>query len=148
MVRVASAFSTHAYAVKAPFFSMIAAAMREGLEQGRPCDVVLAEIQEFVPSYAFYPNLAWQVLGHSDLKGTETENYGPGGVQRWHRATLYQVDALMRTAVAPGKGTARRLSEGPVEFRNFWRNFNSRLPSGDLTPRMGLLFAELQGLRS
>ena len=43
---------------------------------------VLAALQDQIPTYAAYPNLAWQSEGYSDLAGRSYSNYHPDGRQR------------------------------------------------------------------
>jgi len=44
-------------------------------------DVLLAGLQELIPSYAAYPNLAWQRVDFSDMGGTKYSNYSETGGQ-------------------------------------------------------------------
>ena len=44
-------------------------------------DVLLAGLQELIPSYAAYPNLAWQRVDFSDMGKTEYSNYSETGGQ-------------------------------------------------------------------
>ena len=103
LVRVTGAYSTHAYAVRAPHFRRVSEAIRKGASMGMACDVVLADLQKEIPTYAFYPNLAWQQEGHSDVKDAESAAYGKDGVQRWHQDVLSKADREMRGIIAMAK---------------------------------------------
>lgn len=103
LVRATGAYSTHAFAVKAPYFRQISKAIRNGCKAGIPCDVVLASLHQTIPTYAFYPNLAWQESGQSDIKMARTLNYGKDGVQRWHRVSLEEADRSMRILMHESK---------------------------------------------
>jgi hypothetical protein len=136
MVRVKGAYSTHAYAVKAPYFRRVAAAMGRGSRAGIPCDVMLSRLAKEIPSYAFYPNLAWQEPGHSDVKGADSTGYGPDGVQRWHRECLNPTDLAMRNQLAwrnfflcgPGKAWKGMEWSGLPDAR--WKNYGFRSGKG------------------
>lgn len=97
LVEVTGAYSTHAYAVRAPHFKRLSEAIRKGASKGLPCDVVLSEMQKEIPTYAFYPNLAWQHGGHSDVKNADVSSYGKDGVQRWQQNVLLAADKKMRS---------------------------------------------------
>lgn len=106
LVRCTGAYSTHAYAVRGPWLARAAAVIRKGITLGIPCDVALAGLQKEVPAYAFYPNLAWQAEGQSDIKQAFSRGYGPDGVQRWHQPVLRRLDQAMRALLDSGGSRA------------------------------------------
>lgn len=152
LVRVTGAYSTHAYAVRAPFFDQVSRAIRKGASMGLPCDVVLAGLQKEIPAYAFYPNIAWQQDGHSDVKGEGAAAYGKDGVQRWHRDSLRAADSEMRRMIAMERAAAAhpglRLHLGCQHNRiDGWENLDFpeidiRKPLPWPAGAMGLMFLE------
>lgn len=104
LVRVTSAYSTHAYAVRSGYYRQVMEAIREGCRQGQPCDVTLSHLHRQIPTYALYPNLVWQSDGPSDVKGAASSSYGADGVQRWHREILSEADQIMTTLVKADPG--------------------------------------------
>lgn len=146
LIQAGGAYSTHAYAIRRPYFQQIAMAIRQGAMEGKPCDVVLAELQKSIPTYAFYPNLAWQSNGHSDIKQKEAESYSTLGIQRWHKASLLQVDGAMRAYFDAPDGLGSRLNNGPFELKNFWQKFDYKQSSGRLGAGLDLVVGNLQDL--
>ena len=100
VVRVRAAYSTHAYAVRSRWFGRLRRAMRRGIREGLPCDVVLSGLHREIPTYALYPNLAWQTDGFSDVKDGASSAYGRDGVQKWHREVLRETDQKMKQAAS------------------------------------------------
>jgi hypothetical protein len=85
LVRARYALDTHAFAVRAPYYRQVIAALdaRRWGRRGHPgaSDWYLADLHERVPTYACYPNLAWQAVAKSDLAGGSYSNYTPSGEQ-------------------------------------------------------------------
>ncbi|QJE96798.1 beta-1,6-N-acetylglucosaminyltransferase [Luteolibacter luteus] len=86
VVRVTHAVDTHAVAIRAPYYKQV---MRMLDRHGKPdlgvakaSDQFLALLHRKIPTYACYPNLAWQAVSESDLTGTRYSNYGTDGQQR------------------------------------------------------------------
>lgn len=70
---------------------------RRGAPGGiRFSDEKLAWCQRTIPSYAAWPNLAWQRTDYSDTGATEVSQYFPDGRQKAHPAMMAAVDAEMR----------------------------------------------------
>ncbi len=89
LVRVGKALDTHAVAFRAPYFSQILKALR-GTGKGKPVtkyasDVELSNLQKRIPTYAAFPNLAWQAVSPSDIQNRAYSNYGPRGQQLGRR---------------------------------------------------------------
>ncbi len=96
LVRIHESQSTHAYAVRREWIPTVMKAMREGLKTCRPCDLVLVELHQMVPTYGFYPNLAWQRQSYSNITGRTVRPFETDGVQRWQQDTIKELDADMR----------------------------------------------------
>ncbi len=91
LVRVTRAFDFHACAIRAPHFLAARKAMRGGPRNAPHLfhsDVLLSAIHKRVPTYAAFPNLAWQAVEHSDLVGRRYSNYQEDGSQRPYRHVL------------------------------------------------------------
>ena len=82
LVRVTKALDHHAVAIRAPYYLAARAAMGGRVSGAHSSDVLLAALQDQIPTYAAYPNLAWQSEGYSDLAGRSYSNYHPDGRQR------------------------------------------------------------------
>ena len=90
LVRVRYAYDTHAYAVRAkwlPEVAKILDARHAGLPWNREageyaCDVLLARLHETIPTYAAWPNLAWQMQDMSDVANAVYANYTKDGCQK------------------------------------------------------------------
>jgi GR25 family glycosyltransferase involved in LPS biosynthesis len=99
MVRTFGSQSTHAYAVKREAIPKVMHAMRLGLRDCIPCDVVLMDMQKQIPSYGFYPNLAWQRDSYSNITGKVSCYFESDGVQRQLRKSIHQVDHDMKALI-------------------------------------------------
>lgn len=99
LVRIHGSQSTHAYGVKRAYIPQIIKAMREGLKTCRPCDMVLVDLQEIIPTYGFYPNLAWQRESFSNITGKTARSFESDGVQCWQRDSITQLDKSMRERI-------------------------------------------------
>jgi hypothetical protein len=88
LVRVARAFDFHACAIRAPYYLAARKAMR-GAPRNAPhlfhSDVLLSALHRAIPTYAAFPNLAWQAEEHSDLANRSYSNYALDGSQRPYR---------------------------------------------------------------
>jgi len=88
IVRVARALDGHAFAVRRPFYAIVRARMRGLAKRAGGClhsDVLLSSLHRQIPTYAAFPNLAWQAVDRSDLSGITYSNYDPDGSQRRFR---------------------------------------------------------------
>jgi Core-2/I-Branching enzyme len=85
LVRATYALDTHAFAVKAPYYRQVMAALsrreNEIEHHARASDWFLADLHEEIPTYACFPNLAWQAANHSDLMDGTYSNYTASGEQ-------------------------------------------------------------------
>ena len=87
IVRVARAVDTHAFAVRAPYYREIIKVLspwgHRGAARLRNSDALISDLHESIPSYAAWPNLAWQAQdGASDITGLRNGNYTETGEQR------------------------------------------------------------------
>lgn len=88
LVRVTRAFDFHACAIRAPHFLAARKAMRGGCRNAPHLfhsDVLLSALHKTIPTYAAFPNLAWQAVEHSDLANRNYSNYAADGSQRPYR---------------------------------------------------------------
>jgi GR25 family glycosyltransferase involved in LPS biosynthesis len=107
-VRVTSAYSMHAYAIRAEWYERVLAAMRKPDPGGRMpgCDVALTRLSGEIPMYACYPNLAWQAAGFSDLKKMVRSPYGNDGRQLINPRLVKRLEGGMRRQLAALRATA------------------------------------------
>ena len=95
IVRAVKCVDNHAMGVKKEWFRHVLRALRP-CPRNRPkklpnSDVIIAGLQSVIPSYAAYPNLAWQRCGFSDNLGGMSANYTVQGNQIL-RSVLKEVD--------------------------------------------------------
>lgn len=99
LVRTPYALDTHAFAVRAPYFRQVMAALRvrteQDVEHARASDWFLANLHKQIPTYACYPNLAWQAISDSDLAGGVYSNYTPSGEQKAGAGEIVGLQAEM-----------------------------------------------------
>ena len=96
LVRVRRAFDFHACVIRAPHFLAARRAMRGGPRGAAPhfhSDVLFSALHKSIPTYAAFPNLVWQSVGHSDLTGSRYSNYNPDGSQRPFRHVVAPLSA-------------------------------------------------------
>lgn len=99
LVRTDYALDTHAFAVRAPYYREVMAALnvRAGQVASHPLasDWFLADLHVRIPTYACYPNLAWQAVAQSDLVAGTYSNYTSTGEQRSGAGELIGLQAEM-----------------------------------------------------
>lgn len=86
LLRVARALDTHAVAVNSRYYKTILHSLRirraaAGATASPPLDVALSILHKTIPTYAVWPNLAWQRLGYSYHSGGIYSNYTEDGSQ-------------------------------------------------------------------
>ena len=135
IVRTQYALDTHAFAVRAPYYKRVIAALDarrpENQVRGHPLasDWFLADLHAEIPTYACYPNLAWQSVVESDLAGGTYSNYTATGEQIASHGELVGLQAEMWGGT---RWRAEKSEPAPVEcIPN-----TKRQPK----PRLGLLF--------
>jgi hypothetical protein len=147
VVRVHYAVDTHAVAIRAPYYKQVMEMLdRHGkpdLGVAKASDQFLALLHREIPTYACYPNLAWQAVSESDLAGVRYSNYGKDGQQRNFTAA---VAGLLEEVIDPPEEleTASEARQGTPEPNGAGIN----LPGSSLSssppvrchPRLALLF--------
>lgn len=109
LVRVRRAVDNHAVAIRAEWFLRVRAALRGwGARDGKKLhsDVLLSTLNKIIPSYAAYPNLAWQAETYSDIERKSYSNYHPDGRQRWN------THVLANFRMPPERPTPRGVKDG------------------------------------
>ena len=146
LVRTPYALDTHAFAVRAPYYRKVMAALArkegESATHPRASDWYLADLHEEIPTYACYPNLAWQAMAASDLAGGTYSNYTPSGEQiaahgeliglqgelwgapRWQQWPRPEIEELLSPSPDPAKEAIACREATPAVA----------------SPRLGLLF--------
>lgn len=86
VVRVKRALDSHAWAIHESVFDEVMRAM-DAIRYPKPAhplasDQFVARLHDEIPTYACFPNLAWQNIGESDLAGIKYSLYGKVGVQK------------------------------------------------------------------
>ncbi|MFC7339387.1 glycosyltransferase family 25 protein [Haloferula chungangensis] len=85
LVRCKHTVDNHAFGVRRPYFRQLLSALHPGpLEQTRErlsSDRQIAQLQANIPTYAAFPNLAWQSVGLSNLLDRKYSNYDIDGDQ-------------------------------------------------------------------
>jgi hypothetical protein len=108
VVRCKYAVDTHAVAVKAEYYDRVMQMLdrygKEDLpEVAKASDQFLAILHREIPSYACYPNLAWQSESTSDLAGVSYSNYHRDGFQKnWTGAVSGLLEELVGGRSAEG----------------------------------------------
>lgn len=138
IVRVKHAVDTHAVAIHSRWFNRVIAALDA---HGKPTpnhplasDRFLAALQAEIPSYACFPNLAWQANESSDLTHTTYSNYESGGSQKHRHEINERAFARMTGTRLAMPGTADCkvgllfLSRGDVHHPKIWREFVGEHP--------------------
>ncbi len=94
LVRVRSAWDLQAFAVRAEYFAKVMAVLSPLGKAARPWQVAptdrsIEKLMAEIPTYAAYPNLAWQLEAPSTLaSGWVNDNYARDGLQR-KRADIF-----------------------------------------------------------
>jgi hypothetical protein len=93
LVRVKEAYATHAVAFRDEYYEEILRGLRPIARQGihtnsAPADVLLARLHTTIPTYAAYPNLAWQHSEDSDLAASDYKHFSGNGEQLFRREVL------------------------------------------------------------
>lgn len=148
LVRCRWTADTHAFAVHRRCYDEVMRTLGNPSATGHGySDQVLASLQARIPSYAAYPNLAWQAEDASDLAESRYSNYHPAtGRQRNHAYALEglessvlgtledQADAGNSHSPAPGPAQPARLglcflTRGSLSHAELWNEW--RQPVSD-----------------
>jgi Core-2/I-Branching enzyme len=140
VVRVSNAVDTHAVAIRAPYFRRVMEMLdRHGkpdLGVAKASDQFLALLHKEIPTYACYPNLAWQDVSGSDLKGEKYSNYTKDGRQKnWGAAVEGLLAELVNGDDKKNCGETPQprlgllfLTRGDVQHPEIWRDFVAEAP--------------------
>lgn len=114
LVRVAHGLDTHAFGVRAGYYDRVMSVLSPtGKRPGRevkPSDWLLASLHNEIPTYAAFPNLAWQGQeAVSDLMGHRNGTYDETGFQRWN---LHKVAPVLRRHLGVPGWTPREEERG------------------------------------
>jgi GR25 family glycosyltransferase involved in LPS biosynthesis len=152
VVRVQEAVDTHAVAIRAPYYRRVMQILDRHLKAnpGVPAasDRFLALLHREIPTYACFPNLAWQAVSSSDLVSAKYSNYTTDGWQKnWSTAvenTLHElvsettpeqspiVPATTLQVVQPDRPTTKLgllfLTRADVNHPEIWQEFIAESP--------------------
>jgi hypothetical protein len=111
VVRAGWAVDTHAIAFNAKYYKKALRILdrQAKLSWGVPkaSDQFIALLHRDVPTYACYPNLAWQDVSDSDLLGAEYSSYQGDGVQvNWTDSVAHLLPELVGERIELGMGDA------------------------------------------
>ncbi|MDB6136646.1 MAG: glycosyl transferase [Verrucomicrobiales bacterium] len=82
LLRVTRAMDMHAVAIRSCWFHTLLRGLRpSALKRTSPFDVLFSDLHGVIPTYAAWPNLAWQRESHSDIAGRQYSNYSTDGRQ-------------------------------------------------------------------
>lgn len=140
IVKTTSAIDTHAFAVNQRYYDRILKTLDA---KCKPIDEItsasdryLQSVQHVIPTYASFPNLAWQGYSVSDLANKEYSNYRDAGTQKAHPHRvrtlfnkMYQdgLDACNRPT-PPSKVALLFLTREDVHHPQIWRDYISECP--------------------
>ncbi len=115
LVRAAKAFDWHAVAFRERAYLKVRRALARlpGSRPGLPSnDQRVAELQKEMPTYAAWPNLAWQRVNKSDLTKGIYSAYHPDGRQAVCIEAVKGLDERMAACYGPGGGLKLAASGG------------------------------------
>ncbi len=119
MVRCKRAVDNHAVIIHRSFYHQVLrglAGTRRGGERTIPfSDEKLASLHSQIPSYAAYPNLAWQGFSYSDTGNRHLMHYRADGSQDTHREAIEGLDC----GTPPSQGAAVIHRIHPPRVTNF-----------------------------
>ncbi len=105
IVRVKKALDTHAYIIRSRYYKDVLRALRgQEYRKTTQCygaalamDTILGKLQARIPTYAAWPNIAWQSTNFSDITQSAYSNYAADGTQRAYREHVngLEVDASL-----------------------------------------------------
>jgi len=138
IVRVKHAVDTHAVAIRKPYYNRVIEALNV---HGKPTpnhplasDRFLAALQSEIPSYACFPNLAWQANEASDLVDSTYTLYQSGGTQKFGHELIETTFAKMAGTTLAMPGTIKPklgllfLTREDVNHPAIWQEFVKECP--------------------
>jgi hypothetical protein len=84
LVKAWRIYDTHAYAIHARYYGLISEILRDKSSRERCTDLRISSLHTIIPTYACFPNLAWQDDVFSIIAGRKYTNYLPDGRQAIH----------------------------------------------------------------
>jgi len=135
LVRVTRALDAHAWAIHESAYDEVMRAI-DAIRHPSPdhplaSDQFVVPLQERIPTYACFPNLAWQSHDPSDLTGTEYSFYDKGGTQI---ISPHVLEGMMTECNAPEvmqqppKLGLLFLTRGDVNHPEIWREWIAQAP--------------------
>lgn len=99
LVRVTAAVDNHAVGIRRTWYDRVLFKLRRGREDAKiwphtASDRHLAALMREIPTYAAWPNLAWQREAVSDQTGQKYSYYGPTGNQLTNGGMLQNIGAV------------------------------------------------------
>ena len=115
LVKVTNALDTHAFGIRRKYFREVMRAFtgmpRALMGTVPPSDFILTQLQKTIPTYAAFPNLAWQSVSHSDLADGAYSNYHSDGTQKNRPGVMAGLEWEMANPVMPHSNrTPKRIS--------------------------------------
>lgn len=135
LAKVNNALDSHAWAIRAEHYDVVMRAMdfSSNSDRDRPqaSDQAVASLHKKIPTYACYPNLAWQAVEESDLTGSKYSFYGKTGEQRINETV---VENFLQESLAP-EATGREpklallcLTRGDLNHPEIWQEWMEQSP--------------------
>lgn len=136
VVRTSYSVDTHAVAIRDTYYNKVIRILNRHGKPGegvsKASDQFLALLHREIPSYACYPNLAWQARDESDLTGINYTNYHGDGLQKnYPHAIEGLIDAPFQTGSTGNKRVKLGLLFLTLEDVNhpeIWREFVAEAP--------------------
>ncbi len=135
LVKVQKALDSHAWAIHESAYDQVMTAMdafgKPTPSHALASDQFVTELHAKIPTYACYPNLAWQSVDESDLTGTTYSLYGKTGHQRNHLSVNRDLltECLAPEALGkPPKLALLFLTRGDVHHPGIWRKWIAEAP--------------------
>ena len=135
LVKVTRALDSHAWAIHQSAYDEVMAAMA-AFNKPTPIhalasDQFVAALHQKIPTYACYPNLAWQSVDESDLTGTTYSLYGKVGAQKIHphiHKDLLTECLAPQILDQPPKLGLLFLTRGDVHHPEIWQEWLAQSP--------------------
>jgi hypothetical protein len=136
VVRVKHAVDHHAVAIHSRYFKevlrILDASWQGEVPFPRASDRFFAQLHKRIPSYACFPNLAWQMESDSNLTGTKYSAYHRGGSQKNSPAVVHQLLEEMSCGKAAVQQEPKIgllfLTRGDVHHPQIWRDYVAQAP--------------------
>jgi len=136
LVKVTRALDSHAWAIHESAYDQVMRVI-DAFNNPTPIhalasDQFVAALHREIPTYACYPNLAWQSVDESDLTDTTYSLYGRAGAQKIHPHILksFLTESLAPEALGkPAKLGLLFLTRGDVHHPEIWKEWVSQSPT-------------------